>query len=382
MQEICEIADRENVDAVLVAGDLFDTYNPPVESVELFYKTLKRLAKNGQRPVIAIAGNHDSPDRIEAPDPLARECGILFAGYIDSHITPFALDTGLEVTKSEPGFIELRLPGNAAPLRVILAPYANEHRVRKYLGRENPEEELRQLLQEHWQGIADRHCDDKGVNVMVAHLFMVKKGEPLPDEHLDEERPIVGMGQQVWTENIPPQIQYTAMGHLHRKQIVDERNGIVAYSSSPLAYSFAEAGVDKFVVIVDAVPGVKISMKPVKLEKGRRLLRARFDDMDAAVQWLQEHADALVELTMVSDTFLTGDERKRLNGAHPNIITLIPEVKSKDEVLTTSGKQLDISKRIEDLFADYFKYKKGQQPNDELMELFKEALNAGEEAEA
>ena len=77
MNEICEIADEQNIDLVLVAGDLFDTFNPSVEAVELFYKTLKRLANNGQRPVIAIAGNHDSPDRIDAPDPLARECGII-----------------------------------------------------------------------------------------------------------------------------------------------------------------------------------------------------------------------------------------------------------------------------------------------------------------
>ena len=73
MQEICEIAEREQADAVIVAGDLFDTFNPPTEAIDLLYKTLKRLTANGRRPVIAIAGNHDSPDRIEAPDPLARD---------------------------------------------------------------------------------------------------------------------------------------------------------------------------------------------------------------------------------------------------------------------------------------------------------------------
>src|SRR5512133_365919 len=91
LEEICEIAERENVNAVLIAGDLFDTYNPPTESVELFYRILKRLSANGTRAVIAIAGNHDSPERIEAPDPLARECGIIFAGYPNSRVPPFAL---------------------------------------------------------------------------------------------------------------------------------------------------------------------------------------------------------------------------------------------------------------------------------------------------
>jgi exonuclease SbcD len=103
LSEICEIADSEKVDAVIVAGDLFDTFNPPVEAIDLFYKTLKRLSNNGKRAVIAIAGNHDSPDRIEAPDPLARECGIFFAGYPASVIPVLELESGLKVIQSEPG---------------------------------------------------------------------------------------------------------------------------------------------------------------------------------------------------------------------------------------------------------------------------------------
>lgn len=70
--EIEQIADNNNVDAVIIAGDLFDTFSPPIDALELFYKSLKKISKNGKRPVIAIAGNHDSPDRIAAPDPLAK----------------------------------------------------------------------------------------------------------------------------------------------------------------------------------------------------------------------------------------------------------------------------------------------------------------------
>ena len=73
MDEIVRVADEEAVDAVIVAGDLFDTFNPPVEAIELLYRTLHRLARGGQRLVVAIAGNHDSPDRVDSPDVLARE---------------------------------------------------------------------------------------------------------------------------------------------------------------------------------------------------------------------------------------------------------------------------------------------------------------------
>jgi exonuclease SbcD len=125
LQEICEIAESEKVNAVLIAGDLFDTYNPPTESVELFYSILKRLSASGTRAIIAIAGNHDSPERIEAPDPLARECGIIFAGYPNSLVSPFTLESGLRVSKSEEGFISLSMPGIKEPLRILLKPYAN-----------------------------------------------------------------------------------------------------------------------------------------------------------------------------------------------------------------------------------------------------------------
>ena len=151
LNEIGEIADRENVDDVIIAGDLFDTFNPPNESTSLFYKTCKRLSNNGLRPIIAIAGNHDSPERIEAPNPLARECGIIFAGYPKSIIEPYELPNGFAVTRSTEGFIELQLLGYDYPLRILLAPYANEYRLAEYLGVENTDETLRQLLAERWK---------------------------------------------------------------------------------------------------------------------------------------------------------------------------------------------------------------------------------------
>src|SRR5512140_674864 len=89
LDEICMIVDKDQVNAVIVAGDLFDTFNPAVEAVDLFYRTLKKLSANAWRAVICIAGNHDSPERIEAPDPLARECGIIFSGLPETEVNSF-----------------------------------------------------------------------------------------------------------------------------------------------------------------------------------------------------------------------------------------------------------------------------------------------------
>jgi exonuclease SbcD len=376
LQEICEIADREQVDAILVAGDLFDTFNPPTEAVDLFYKTLKRLSNNGHRPVIAIAGNHDSPDRIEAPDPLARECGIIFAGYPNSVVPPFELESGLKVLHSEEGFLELKLPGIETSLRLLLTPYANEFRLKTYLGHENSEEELRTVLQQKWQELAEKYCDNKGVNLLVTHLFVVKMGDTLPEEPADE-KPIlhVGGAQVIYTENIPKQIQYTAIGHLHRMHRVDSVPGPVYYSGSPLSYSFAEANQKKYVLLVEAEPGKVATVHELELTKGKKLLRKRAEGIDEALLWLSENPDCLVELTMVTDTYLTAQERKQLSAAHDGIVAIIPEVKNTSDLETGNMKNIDLTRTMEELFTDYFRHKnKGQEPNEEIMKLFAEIL--------
>src|SRR5690606_28536878 len=252
LEEIIYIADTNDVDVVLIAGDLFDAYNPPTEAVELFYRTLKRLSNNGQRVVLAIAGNHDSPDRIEAPDPLAKECGILLAGYPHSEISPCELESGVCVLRSEPGFIEIKVPRHTSKLRLLLTPYANEYRLKTFLGLADSEEELRKVLERRWKELADKYCDDMGVNILLTHLFMMKKGEKAPEEP-EDEKPILHIGgaQAVYSENIPHQIQYVALGHLHRYQVIDANPCPVVYSSSPLCYSFAEAEQQKYIVLVD-----------------------------------------------------------------------------------------------------------------------------------
>ena len=375
LQEICEMAESEQADAILVAGDLFDTFNPPTEAVELLYKTLKRLTNNGRRPVIAIAGNHDSPDRIESPDPLARECGIVFAGYPNSQVAPFELDSGLKVLHSQEGFLEIQLPKTTVPLRILLTPYANEYRLKTCLGVENSEEELRSVLQEKWQSLASRFCDAKGVNVLVSHLFMIQKGAELPDEP-DDEKPILHVGgvQVVYTENIPQQIQYTALGHLHRMQKVDAAPGRVYYSGSPLSYSFSEANQTKYVLLVEAEPGTPVTVREMELTKGKRLLRKRAEGLDEAIQWLTGNQEVLVELTLVTDTFLTALERRQLSAVHQGIVSLIPEVTNTDDLIGRYQKNIDLSRSMEQLFCDYFRHEKGLEPNDEIISLFNEIL--------
>ncbi|MCX6306927.1 MAG: exonuclease subunit SbcD [Bacteroidetes bacterium] len=377
--EICEIAEKEQVDAVIVAGDLFDTYNPPTEAVELFYRCLKKLARNGSRAVIAIAGNHDSPERIEAPDPLARECGIIFAGNPNSAVAPFRLETGLEVTKSDTGFIEVMLPGISCPLRILLAPYANELRLKTFLGVEDSDAELRKLFEQRWSGLSSKYCDNRGVNILAAHLLFASGPESIPEEP-EEERRInyIGGAPPIFTENISGEVQYVALGHLHRKQVIGTLPCPMVYSGSPIAYSFGEANQEKYVVIVEAEPGLPVTTRDIILNSGKQLLRNRFEDIDEAVGWLNLNPNAFVELTIVSDQYLATADRKRLLEAHPGIVTIIPESRGQGMDDTTSITAADLTKSMEDLFTDFFIHRKGQEPNERILDLFREAISTEE----
>ena len=374
LDEICEIADREAVDAVIVAGDLFDNFNPSSEATELLYSTLHCLSNNGKRAIIAIAGNHDSPERVEVPDALARACGIIFTGYPNTEIKTFRTQSGIEVTKTDAGFAELKLPNCTFPLRLILTPYANELRLKKDLGVEDSEDALRIHLQNHWQQLADKYFDNEGVNILVTHLFFMKKGGEIPEEPEDEKPINVGGASAIFSENIPTQTQYVALGHLHRYQIIDKKPCPIIYSSSPLAYSFAEENQTKYVVILNAEPNKPIDYQPITLAKGKKLLRAKFENIDEAVAWLEANADALVEITIVSESYLEMNDKRRLQDAHSGLVQIVPEIKSQKNG-GVEGTKIDLSMGMEELFNAYFKQHKvgkGQEPSEGLMAMFKE----------
>ncbi|KAA6441763.1 exonuclease subunit SbcD [Dyadobacter flavalbus] len=379
LDEICVIAEREMVDAVIVAGDLFDNFNPSSEATELLYSTLHRLSANGSRAVVAIAGNHDSPERIQVPDALAKVCGIIFVGFPNTEILPFCTQEKVEIIRSAKGFIELKLPNSDIPLRIIHTPYANEQRLKTFLGTEDSEEALRIHLQNHWQELADQFLDSEGFNLLTTHLFVMQKGEPMPEEP-DDERPILHIGgaQAIYTENFPKQVHYVALGHLHRYHVISANPAPVIYSSSPLAYSFSEANQSKYVVIIEAEAGKLAGYRPIELQNGKKLRRKSFQDIEKAIVWLKENSEDLVELTIVSDHYLEAADKKRLTEAHSGLIQIIPQIK-KDE-LSESAAQIDLSLSVEKLFLEYFKSKnKGQEPSEGLMDVFREVLGSEED---
>jgi len=379
LDEICQVADEENVDLILLAGDIFDTFNPTHEAVELLYKILKRLSKNGTRAIVAISGNHDSTQFVEAPDPLARELGIFFYGKYENVIPTGKLDSGMEITRSESGFIELKFPQFEFPIRLILAPYANEVSLKTYLGEGDREGEFRSILSTKWNQLSDKYCDQTGVNLFVGHFFFMKEGET-PEAEPESERPILHVGgtQALFTQNLPDQIQYAALGHLHRYHAVGHDSIPVVYSSSPLAYSFSEADQTKNVILIEVEPGKPAAYRPIGLKQGRPLFRVKFDELVPALQWLEENPYCFVELTYETEHSIDAATRKALMKAHDGIVNLIPQIKNPLGQPNYSLQVADLGKDMTTLFTLFYQSEKGQEPNAELLDLFKEVISQNE----
>ena len=392
MARIVAITQEEDPDLVLVAGDLFDSYNPSSEAQELLYRTLRDLSGDGARAVVAIAGNHDSPDRVTAAEVLARTHGIILLGSPADHPPLFQAGV-VKVCNAEAGFFELTLDRpscRGVPIRVLTTPYANEERMGRALGTEPQERgegdglsrearHLQGIVSTWWHDVVRRHCKGSGINLMVTHLMFA--ADPSGEiEEPEGERSInyIGGAPALSPHAIPQEIQYVACGHLHRRQCVDGPVPVY-YSGSPLSYSFAEAGQEKSVTIVEVdVRGslgeeATVSSRPLAV--GRRLLRYHASSVQDALSWLAAHPYALVELTITLPDYLSGSERRALHEAHDGIVTIVPVGMETGSAAEGDREQIDPNGEIETLFAAYFRSYYDNEPNGEVLDLLREILN-------
>ncbi|MFN3528219.1 MAG: exonuclease SbcCD subunit D, partial [Candidatus Altarchaeaceae archaeon] len=198
INEICKIAEDYNVDVFIISGDIFDNANPSEEVRKLFYETLRRLY-NKERIIIAIAGNHDSPEGIETPYPLAKEFGIFLVGFPNTNVGNFETEN-VKVEEKEEGFIEIKFKKFDYPLRILLSPYTNEYRLRKSLNIDE-NEEIKEVVVKRWKELVEKYCDNKGINLLVAHALVMKNGIKI--EELEDEKPIIGGIGAISPEDIP-----------------------------------------------------------------------------------------------------------------------------------------------------------------------------------
>jgi len=334
---------------------------------------LERLSDGGKRAVVTIAGNHDSPDRLHAANPLALKHGISLIGYPKEQLTHGEAGGGVRRVDTGSGWVELEIPGSDAPAIIYAVPYPSESRLNEVLT-EDLDDASQQIAYSERVGRlfaeGDQIFRPNAVNLVVAHLFALGGIESESERQL-------GGALAVSPLAFPAQAQYVALGHLHRPQPVHNTPQVCRYSGSPLSYSFSEADQQKEVVIVDISPGSVAQTRSISLRCGKPLKRWRAGSLEEARNWCIEpkNLESWVDLEIQANQPLSTTELAELRKMHSGIITIrtiLPEIAEAMQERRLSEMSL-VEK-----FSLFVQRERGAAPPDDLAGFFLELVNEPE----
>jgi exonuclease SbcD len=373
LEEIARIADEKAVDMVLVAGDIYDKYTPSIEAEGVLQQGLLQLSKGGRRLVLLIAGNHDSPTRIQNLSIMGSRHGILAHGHPEKGEVIKEITDGVigewRLTKTEKDLFVFQHPKVPYPVQVIATPFADEIRLNRRLESETGNA-LYDYLKDYWHTLAGQ-CNPEGICLLTAHQFIIRSAKPAEDEQESEaeHRLSIGGSHALKADIFPENIQYVALGHLHRPHEVAASH--IRYSGSPLAYSFDESKYEKKVVVVELIPQQKPQLEEVGLTAGRQLVVLKAAGNEAVKEQLQAHADCWAHVDF--QTIPTPSLLKELQEEFSCFISWqLPASRQTDDATTTdSHPQL---KQPHEYFEEYYMQTNNTPPPKEVREAFGQLL--------
>ncbi|WP_328792574.1 MULTISPECIES: exonuclease SbcCD subunit D [unclassified Streptomyces] len=305
LDHLTDTARTQNIDAILVAGDVYDRAIPSLDAVRLFSHALHELADLNV-PIIMISGNHDSAHRLGVASGLLARTGIHLRTDPATCHTPVLLEDAdgpvaiYGIPYLEPSMARTPLEAGATSHHAVLS--AALDRIRTDLAQNQP--------------AGTR-------SVVLAHAFVTPgTGQPEEREATEEstsERDITVGGVAHVGADIFNGIDYVALGHLHGAQRITDR---IHYSGSPLAYSFSEAHHTKSITLVDLAPGTAPTLTHQPCPVPRRLERITgfIDDLLTHPTY-EPLKDAWLEITL-TDTALPFEAMARLRRRFPHTATL------------------------------------------------------------
>jgi exonuclease SbcD len=270
LAEIMDIARREQVDALLLGGDVFDSFAPSPEAERLVYATLAEYCAAGI-PVVLIGGNHDHPRRLAALRELLDPLKI----YVRAE--PCPPDAG--------GVIRLPSRDGREAAHIAVLPFVQEPRIVDACRLFDPEEQWYEVYADRVaqmvEALASSFRADT-VNILMAHVFTdgALAGGGERTLHL-------GQVYAVSPQRLPATAHYIALNHLHRPQRVSAP-AWAEYSGSPLQLDFGEVDQAKRVVLIEAHPGRPVAVHSIPLTSGRKLL-----DVHGTLDELRGRAESL-----------------------------------------------------------------------------------------
>lgn len=251
LDKILTVTAQEAPEAVIIAGDIYDRANPPVEAVRLFDDFLVRLTALGTK-VLMISGNHDAAERVAYGGRIFAQGGVYVSPVYEGHVSPVTLSDAY------------------GEVRFYLLPYLHPEAVKPFF----PERDITSFQAAAEAAVSEMQVDPAMRNVLVAHQFVTG------GQTSESERRSIGTLDNVDAE-VFADFDYVALGHLHRPQRVGREDGTIRYCGTPLKYSLSEHLGDKSVTVAELGPKGSISLRTVPLTPLREIrpLRGGFDEL-------------------------------------------------------------------------------------------------------
>jgi len=353
LREVVGIASQEGVDAVLLAGDIYDHRSPTPEADMLVFEALVRLHEAGI-PVVAIPGNHDSALRLEALAQLLRPIGVTTVPRV--------------VPPSEGSLAEVPSRDGSEVALVACVPFVPERRFGDAASLFRATEDWYQSYADGMGRLLGAVCEgfrDDRVNVLLAHLF-TDGAIPGGGEH----QITIGIEYAISPSRLPATASYVALGHVHRPQAVRGAPSPTRYAGSLLQLDFGEKEQKKSVTIVDVSLGKPAKVREVTLSAGRRLLDIS-GNIDEVLANGEKLLDAYLRVFVVTDGPVPGIA-ERVRQALPNAVDVSLRYE-RSEVMDDGPTLASLQPR--DQFLSFFRREHGVQevPGD-LMDAFDEVL--------
>ncbi|MCF2918574.1 MULTISPECIES: exonuclease SbcCD subunit D [Pseudoalteromonas] len=344
LNQLIEYIKSEDVDALVIAGDIYDRSLPPANAVELLDDVLKSICMDLNIPIILIPGNHDSAERVRFGAKQMKESGLHIIGSLNDISDPVVI----KIKDLEVAFYGI--------------PYCEPLTVRDtFDGEVKSFDDAHTFLVDEIKSV----MSDEQVNVLISHCFIDGASES------DSERPLqIGGADRVSFEPCLD-FDYVALGHLHSPQYKGAEH--IRYSGSIMKYSFSEQNQKKGVTLVEVNSNGLVSQTHLPL-KPLRDMRVVEDELETIIEQgkVDPNADDYL-LVRLTDKHAILDPMGKLRAVYPNVLHL--EKPGMFEVSSTELKQKSLKQSELDMFKDFYSQIAGQEMSEEQNKLVSELIN-------
>lgn len=351
LRQIVEIAREEKACAVLLAGDIYDRSVPAAEAVEVLDAFLTELVDADIR-VLAVAGNHDSPERLSFAEDILKREGVYLVGTYDGEEK--------KVTFSDEY-------GEAA---FFLMPYCRISDMKRILGEEirTSGEGVEKLLQR-------LNPDPKQRNVLLIHCFATHQGEE--PERSDSESQVVVGGLDMVDDSVFASFDYTALGHIHKAQQVGM--GPVWYAGTPLKYSFSEVNQEKSVQVVELGKKgeIRVSRRTLRPLRDMQILKGELNALIAEGEESPNHREDYIR-AVLTDRDELFDPIGRLRTVYKNVLQVVIAGHDRDKEPEAELPDQE-EKSVLELYQDFYEYVTDEPLDEERLPIIREILLEAEE---